>query len=118
MAILAPLRDLFHVPRSAGINTDVGFGPFLVRESYAFVKVMKAGLEPGIGLLLWSLFVGLGTGLFFSLRIRRKKRRVERSASFKTLILHNEYLRNDVYGALLGWVGCVFVLIVFLSMRV
>ena len=68
------------------------------------------------GVFLWSLFVGAVTGAFFTVRIRRKLRVQGKPLTF-TSISHDEYLRNDLYGALLGWVGCIVVVIGYISMR-
>jgi hypothetical protein len=74
---------------------------------------MKTNLAPfHSGLAYWSLFVGFGMGLFFSIRVRNKMRAQEKPIRLKAFLAQDEYLRNDFYGALLGWAGCALSLIV------
>ena len=67
---------------------------------------MKVGLWFAV---TWIFFASLATAVFFSGRVRRELRAQRKPPTLrnvKVLFSHCEYLRSDVYGALVGWIGC------------
>jgi len=65
-------------------------------------------------ILIWAVFVALLTGLFFTRRVKRRLSNQFKSVSLRSAFSHNEYLRSDLYGAVVGWVGLVLVLVLLI----
>jgi hypothetical protein len=60
------------------------------------------------GVLLWILLTSVGAALFFSRRISRELRKRGESFGLRSMrsLSCDEYARSDIYGALVGWMGC------------
>ena len=84
---------------------------------------MKIGLGTfGVGTLVWILLTSLAVSLLFNLRLRRALKQQGKPLdlpSVKALFSHSEYSRSDVYGALVGGIGCAvaFVALVMLAVK-
>lgn len=82
---------------------------------------MKVGLGMfDVGGLVWILFTSLAVSLFFTQRVRRALKQQGKPLDLprvRALFSGSEYSRSDVYGALVGGIGCTvtFVALVMLA---
>ena len=71
---------------------------------------VKVGLGMfGAGTLVWILLTSVAGSLWFSQRVQRVLKQRGKPfdlPSVKALLSDSEYSGSDVYGALLGWIGC------------